>query len=303
MVSKNMIKKIKYLLIPVFLGLVYLYQTQGELVFFPKKMDLPNRQAYSKYEIAVFRDKQILHGWFINNPSEQNLSNTSKKLIVIYGDGDQELSTLLPVSEKLGETSILMVNYRGYGESTGEPTQNSLIADALDTLDQICADTKIEYKDVTLYGHGLGTGIATVIAHYRDVGALVLSSPFDSMVSVINSKHPYLPVKFLLKYHFSSVTIAPGMELPTIVTVADSDDRYLPQHAQKLLSRWKGDVTEKHYPFNRYTILDEDNYWSDIKDFINAPHTETPVKPIKKQGFQKETKIVYASKLEDKGQE
>ena len=240
MVSKIMIKNVKYLLIPILFGIVYLYQIQDDMVFFPEKMELANREAYGDHEIAVFRDNQILHGWFFNNISEHN-----KKLIVIYGDGDQELSGLLPITEKLGNASVLMINYRGYGESTGKPTQNNMIGDALDTLDQICADNQINYKDITLYGHGLGSSIATVIAHYRDIGGLVLSSPFDSMTSVLESKHPYLLSRFLLNSHFSTASLAPGMELPTLVAIASADDRYLPKHAQRLLSYWKGNVVEK----------------------------------------------------------
>ncbi|THB70455.1 MAG: hypothetical protein D6B28_09190 [Gammaproteobacteria bacterium] len=294
MVSKNMVKNFKYLLIPVFLGLVYLYQTQDSLVFSPKKMNFPDRATYNDYEIGIFRDNQVLHGWFINNLSEQN-----KKLLVIYGDGDQELSSLFPVADKFGDLSVLMVNYRGYGESTGEPTQNNLIGDSLDILDQICADHKIDYQDVIVYGHGLGSGVATVIAHYRNVNSLILSSPFDSMTSVIDSNGLYLPVKFFLTNHFSSISLAPLMELPTFIAIADTDDRYLAKHAQKLLSRWKGEVVEKSFPNNRYTILQDKKYWKDIKGFIYTQPKKTTAKPIEKQEFQKPIQIIYASDLED----
>ena len=294
MVSKNLVKNLKYLLIPALFGLVYLYQIQSSLVFSPKAMNLENRDTYGDHEVAVFRDGQILHGWFVNNLSENN-----KRLVVIYGDGDQELSSLLPVSDKFGDASVLMINYRGYGESTGEPGQNELIGDALDTLDQICADNKIDLKDVTLYGHGLGAGIATVIAHYRDIGSLVLSSPFDSMVSVIEHNKPYMLSRFMLQDHFSAITLAPGMELPTYIAIADTDERYLPKHAQKLLSRWKGNVVEKSYPLNRYTILKDDTYWSDIKGFIESNKPQKPAKPIEKYEFQLSTRVIYPSDIEN----
>ena len=294
MVSKNLVKNLKFLLIPLLFGVVYLYQIQGDLVFFPKAMQLENRKAFSDHEIAVFRDGEILRGWFFNNLSDDN-----KRLVVIYGDGDQELSSLLPISEKFGDYSVLMVNYRGYGESSGKPNQNKLISDALDTLDQLCNDKKIDYRDVTLYGHGLGIGIAAVIAHYRDVGSLILSAPFDSMVSVIESKQPYMLSRFMLQDHFSAITVAPGMELPTYIAIADSDDRYLPKHAQKLLARWKGDVTEKSYQFNRFTILNEETYWNDISRFIESNQSQTSAKPINKLEFQSPTQIIYVSDLEE----
>ncbi len=314
MVSKNMIKKSKYLLIPIFLGFAYLYQSQGDLVFSPQKMDFAEREKFAQHEIAIFRGNESLHGWFINRTEVKNTP-----LLVIYGDSDQEISQYLQRIEKMNNISALLVNYRGYGESSGEPTQNYLIGDALDILDQIAVDNEIEFKDVVVYGHGLGTGVATVISHYRDVGALILSSPFDSMVSVIEEQHPLLPVRHILKHYFSSIDLAPRLELPTAALIADNDELYRPKLADKLLSRWKGEVRKINYSSDRKQMQESDKYWDDISDFIaewhqsnqNSLNSQTmesaPIDPattdspeakeeIEKESFQKEIKIIYAAK-------
>ncbi len=314
MVSKNMIKKSKYLLIPIFLGFAYLYQSQGDLVFSPQKMNFADRDSYSQHEIAVFRNNEPLHGWFINR---SEIKNTP--LLVIYGDSDQEISQYLHHIEKMNGISALLVNYRGYGESSGEPSQNYLIGDALDILDQITVDNEIDYKDVIIYGHGLGTGVATVISHYRDVGALILSSPFNSMVSVVEDQHPYLPVRHILKHHFSSIDLAPTLDLPTAALIADNDDLYRPKFAEKLLSRWKGEVKKINYSSDRKQMQESDKYWDDISSFIadwqnqltntplnnqtvesdsvdSDPATPDVENEIEKESFQKEIKIIYAAK-------
>lgn len=318
MVSKNMIKKSKYLLIPVFLAFAYLYQSQDDLVFSPQKMNFADRESYSEHEIAVFRGNETLHGWFINR---SEIKNTP--LLVIYGDSDQEISQYLQHVEKMNGISALLVNYRGYGESSGEPTQNYLIGDALDILDQITADNNIEFKDVVIYGHGLGTGVATVMAHYRNIGSLILSSPFNSMVSVVEDQHPYLPVRHILKHHFSSIDLAPTLDLPTAALIADEDELYRPKFAEKLLSRWKGEVTKINYSSDRKQMQENDKYWDDISGFIaewqnqsklisttiesksnDSDPIDSPIgsgspevkKEIEKESFQKEIKIIYAAK-------
>lgn len=317
MVSKNMIKKSKYLLIPIFLAFAYLYQSQDDLVFSPQKMNFADRDSYSGHEIAIFRGSESLHGWFINRSEVKNTP-----LLVIYGDSDQEISEYLKRIDKIENISALLINYRGYGDSSGEPSQNNLIGDALDILDQITVDNKIEFKDVVIYGHGLGTGVATVISHYRDVGALILSSPFNSMVSVLEEQHPYLPMRHILKHHFSSIDLAPTLDLPTAALIANKDELYRPKYAQKLLARWKGDVAVTNYSGDRKQMQKSDKYWDDISGFIaewqnqnklgetplNSQSMESdPIKPvtpdspdikeqIEKESFQKEITIIYAAK-------
>lgn len=97
---------------------------------------------------------------------------------------------------------LVALNYRGYGGSSGSPTEAGLIADARAAYD--FATARYPVQRIVLWGESLGTGVAVALAAERPVGRVLLESPFTSISDVAAQLYWFLPVRLLVKDSFRS---------------------------------------------------------------------------------------------------
>lgn len=102
-----------------------------------------------------------------------------------------DISMVLPLPGPFSPCKLL-VNYRGYGLSTGSPTEQDIMGDSLAILDSVLKETGRTPDDVILVGQSLGSGVATQVASVRHVKKLVLLVPFDSLLETARGLFPYL---------------------------------------------------------------------------------------------------------------
>jgi pimeloyl-ACP methyl ester carboxylesterase len=123
-----------------------------------------------------------------------------------------------------------LLHYRGYGGSSGSPSESTLFADALTLFDQVHG----QHQNIAVMGRSLGSGIAVYVASLREVARLVLITPFDSLQDVAASHFPYLPVHWILRDKFESWRYAPQVTAPTLIVAAESDE-IIPRASTELL--------------------------------------------------------------------
>jgi pimeloyl-ACP methyl ester carboxylesterase len=123
--------------------------------------------------------------------------------------------------------AIYLVNYRGYGGSTGAPSETGFFADAEAVHDAIAA--RHPGRGIAVIGRSLGSGVATHLAAARSIERLVLVTPFDSLVNVAAGHYRWLPVRLLLQERFESVerVRAGAVRVPTLIVIA-ADDEVVP---------------------------------------------------------------------------
>jgi uncharacterized protein len=92
------------------------------------------------------------------------------------------------------DRSLYAMNYRGYGGSSGKPSETGLIADALVLFDRVHAD----HPHIVVIGRSLGSGIAVHIASVRPIERLVLVTPYDSLLKIAASQFRYFPLSWLM---------------------------------------------------------------------------------------------------------
>lgn len=117
----------------------------------------------------------------------------------------------------------LLVGYRGYGGSTGEPSEAALMADARMMLDRLAA-RGIPSSRLVLFGESLGTGIAVALASERPVAAVILDSPYTTLADVAALRMPYLPVHLLMLDRYDSLATIGRVHAPLLVIHGDQDD-------------------------------------------------------------------------------
>jgi len=143
------------------------------------------------------------------------------KALIYFGGNAEDVSHNLPgFSAAFPEHSIYLLHYRGFGESSGKPSEEAIHEDALALFDQV----HTEHADVTVVGRSLGSGVATRLASERPVSRLVLVTPYNSLQEIAAGQFRYFPVRWLLKDKFESWRYAPRITAPTLILAAENDE-------------------------------------------------------------------------------
>ncbi len=118
---------------------------------------------------------------------------------------------------------LLAISYRGYGGSTGSPTQKGLMEDG-ETGYLEARARGYDGDRIVLMGESLGTGVAIALAATHEAAALVLDSPFSSAVEVAAAHYPIFPVNWLMFDRFRSDLAIGDVHIPILVLHGDEDD-------------------------------------------------------------------------------
>ncbi len=118
-------------------------------------------------------------------------------------------------------TGLVALSYRGYGGSSGSPTEPGLLNDA--SAAYAFALTRYPPARIALWGESLGSGVAVAIAAEKLVGHVVLESPFTSAVDVAAGRYWFVPVRLLMKDQFRSDLRIGKVTAPVLVLHGERD--------------------------------------------------------------------------------
>ncbi len=154
-------------------------------------------------------------------------ANGRPTLVYFHGNGDS-LAGAERMSDLLARRGygLLLVEYRGYGDNPGKPSEEGLYRDGRAALDWL-AKQGVAGSKLILIGYSLGSGVASQLAVERDPAALVLISPFSRLTDAASRHFPYIPVQWLLRDRYASIDKLRGRHLPLLVLHGD-DDRVIP---------------------------------------------------------------------------
>lgn len=234
---------------------VAMYLMQRSMIFYPTP---PIPHPYSERSIEVDTDTAIRV--IEVNPGQR------QAIIYFGGNAEAVAGTAPELSAALPETTLFMVNYRGYGGSDGSPTEAHLFNDAEVLFDTIAAD----YDTISVIGRSLGSGVASWLASRRPVERVALITPFDSILHVAQSAYPILPVRWLLEDRFESVKYAAAITAPVLVLIAEHD-RVIPRKStEQLLPHFKSKLTSKVLNGTGHNDLQlHADYYPAIHSFFN----------------------------------
>ncbi len=244
----------------VVIGLPLLvYLAQDSLIFHPQPRAEAQRAALASRTAveSVFMeaaDGTRLHAWHVKGDP----------LVLYFGGNAEDVSWMLDhAARRTPGVGWLLVDYRGYGSSGGSPSERMLVDDALRWYDRFAA------KRTYVFGRSLGSGVAVQLAAARPIAGAVLVAPFDSLVEVGKRHYPFLPVQWLLKHRFDSISLAPKITAPLLCIVATDDEIIPAAHAKRLYDVWAG---EKHWVglegAGHNSTDNAANYWTSIIAFL-----------------------------------
>lgn len=242
-----------------------MFLLQERLIFMPQPLseaalaDTGTRFPKGQNVFAQAADGTRLHAWHLPGAA-------GAPLVLYFGGNAEDVSWMLGEASAAANVSWLLIDYRGYGASEGSPSEAALVSDALLWYDKFSP----QEKRIHVFGRSLGSGVAVRLAAERRVDAVILATPFDSLVQVAKRHYPLLPVGLLLKHRFDSLSLAPKITTPLLCLVATRDSIIPADHAKLLYDAWAGP--------KRWVALDEaghntvdahPNYWRSINAFLN----------------------------------
>ena len=164
---------------------------------------------------------------------------------------------------------VLTLAYRGYGGSTGSPSEPALISDAKLAYDWL-RGRGIEDRRIVLFGESLGTGVAVQVAADRPVAGVILDSAYTSLVDVAQGRFPFVPVVPLMSDPFNSMAYIGRVTAPLLM-IHGTDDRVVPyQFGQRLFASANEPKRLVTIPGGGHTVHFSQGPWAAIKPFLDG---------------------------------
>lgn len=162
--------------------------------------------------------------------------NQGKHSAIIYfgGNGESVADNAPNFSKIFPNHTVYLVNYRGYGGSTGIPTEESLYSDAQYIYDAVST----QYQQMSVIGRSLGSGVATFLASTRAISKMVLITPYNSIQNIAQDQYPIFPISLLLKDKYDSASRIKDISSATLIILAEHDAVIPAKYSDQLISEF-----------------------------------------------------------------
>lgn len=211
-------------------------------------------------------DGVTLHGWFIAGRSSQvllffhgNAGNISHRL-----DSIRQFQEL--------DLSVLIIDYRGYGQSGGKTTETGIYHDADATWHYLTEDRGISASDIVIFGRSLGASAASWLAAKHQPMALIVESSFTSVPDIAQELYPWLPARWLSRFSHATRDYVRDVRCPVLVTHS-RDDEIIPFHHGEAIFAAANEprsLLVLHGSHNDAFLRDERTYIEGVRTFLTG---------------------------------
>lgn len=216
-----------------------LYFLQDYFMFKPEKLPKDFQFYYDNQEIEEYnvetRDGETINGLHFKTPNPRG--------IVFYLKGNSKSIKgwgKFAVDFTRHRYDVLMVDYRGFGKSTGRRSQKAIKRDMQVVYNKI--RELVDEKYIVLYGRSLGSGFAAKLASMNNPRMLILDAPYYSLRKVAKKYIPFMPLSVLLKFPMPTYKWLKYVNCP-IHIIHGTDDKLIPYKTSVKLSKIKPKLT------------------------------------------------------------
>ena len=226
----NLFQKTRRMLTIISIGLalgylalvVFVYVRQGKMLYFPMKeiSETPKDIGLDFKDITLkTKDGLNISAWYIPAKNERGV------LLFCHGNAGNISHRLdsIRIFHDLG-LSVLIFDYRGYGKSEGSPTEKGTYLDAETAWDYLVNVKNARPDKIIIFGRSLGSAVAAETALRHKAGALIIESGFTSVPDLGSKFFPYLPVKLISRYHYSTIDKVGKIDVPKLFIHSPEDE-------------------------------------------------------------------------------
>lgn len=207
-------------------ALAWYYQDRMALPGTRGPLAAPVRSGIRDGEVVEVRsaDGVRLRGWYLPPSPAPDTGHPAPGLLWFYGNMES-VTGLAPIIRWLRPpgVALLILDYRGYGESTGTPSEAGLYADAEAAWSFLAARPEVDPRRIAVYGRSVGSVPALYLATAEQVRALVLDSPLSNARDMARVHYPLIP-RFILRLSMDNLDRAARLTAPLLVFHGANDD-------------------------------------------------------------------------------
>lgn len=275
----NMKNKMFILITSLIIIVVFMYGYREKLInsatFYPQPgtdIKLDNLPNHIEHRFIETSDKIKISTFYFAN-------NERKRTILYFHGNAGNASHRIPVANQLWSlgTNVLLVDYRGYGLSEGQPSEKGIYLDAESALNYIVNDLSVPMKDIIILGRSIGSAVAIDVAQNKELAALILISPLSSGRDVAN-KSNIIFANVLIGNPFNSIEKIKNVRSPILIIHGEKDEvlpiemgRTLQANAQAYCRF----IEIKDAGHDDIIYRDERSFYNYIKEFLNNDLYET----------------------------
>jgi hypothetical protein len=207
----------------------FIYFPQSHFDFRPEEFRLPYKDAYFNTE-----DGEKLHGWLFPGEKDRPV------LLHFHGNAGNISHRLDLVQPFLSRgLSVLLMDYRGFGKSSGRPSEPGLYKDGLAAWTYLVEKERIEAERIILHGHSIGAAVAIEVALQKKVRGLVIESAFTSTKDMAKTMALFSLFSPVFPAHYNNLEKISRLSAPKLVIHGDRDEIVPFSMGQKLFEAAK----------------------------------------------------------------
>lgn len=234
---------------------------QQRLLYFPDTRRTTPAEAelvdVAEREVEMADGTRVLTWWGAAKPGRPTL-------LYFHGNGGSFVTRSERIRKYMAHGyGIVMMTYRGFGGSTGVPSEKANVSDALAVYDAIRA-SGIPAASIVVYGESLGTGVAIQVASQREVAGVILDAPYTSIVDLATLHYPYLPARWLMTDRYETLLFAARVTAPVLIVHGEADEVIPVEMSRRVADALNGPVKlatfpgaghSDHYLFGSYETI------------------------------------------------
>jgi pimeloyl-ACP methyl ester carboxylesterase len=244
--------------------LPFLRWYEPRLIYYPH---IPSRQHAQKPNFSGFafedvhlktQDGTKVHGWFVPCPDSPH----APTVLFLHGNAGNISHRVerLEIFRDLG-VHVLLLDYRGYGQSEGVPNETGTYQDALAAYQWLVQEKGADPKQIVLYGESLGTAIAVDLAARQPCGGVVLEAPFTSIGDMAQKMFPVLPVRRL-------VSKIARIQAPILIFHSRHDEVIPFHHAERLAAASHAELVNLQGGHSDLFLVSAERYKQAMRQFL-----------------------------------
>ena len=209
-----------------------------------------------------------LHGWFIAGQS-------SRVLLFFHGNAGNISHRLVSIRHFLDlGLSVLIIDYRGYGQSEGRATEKGMYSDADAAWRYLVEGRGVAASEIVVFGRSMGASVASRLAAQQEPLALIVESSFTSVPDIAQDLYPWLPARWLSRLSHATSDYIQDVQCPVLV-IHSRDDEIIPFHHGEAIFAAANEpkrLLAIRGTHNNGFLFDEQTYIEGLREFL----TELP---------------------------
>ena len=211
----------------------YMYEPDRDVHVTPRAINVDYDDVRIKTD-----DGEVIAGWYVpvfKSSKRVDSPLTGTTVLVCHGNAGNlsDRLDLIMIFHKLN-IDVFIFDYRGYGDSTGKPSEAGTYSDALAAWNYLVGAKGLDPESILVYGRSLGGAVATWIVAEVKAPALVLEATFTSAVDVAKDRFPLFPADKFCRFKYRSIDLLPSIKCPVVVAHCKEDRVIRYKHGRRL---------------------------------------------------------------------